>query len=86
MRLGRRVAGSLLALVAAVWLTACTTQPSMGDGDGMDLIRLRPLVKQLAVPPGAPPRSQVPSVRYDLAVSGAGEAPDDGVPGDDGPR
>jgi len=86
MRLGRRVAGSLLALVAAVWLTACTTQPSMGDGDGMDQIRLRPLVKQLAVPPGAPPRSQVPSVRYDLAVSGAGEAPDDGVPGDDGPR
>jgi rare lipoprotein A len=29
----------------------------------------------------------VPSVRYDLAVSGTGElTPDDGVPGDDGPR
>jgi rare lipoprotein A len=29
----------------------------------------------------------VPSVRYDLAVSGAGElAPDDGIPGDEGSR
>jgi hypothetical protein len=48
-----------------------------GDGDGMDQIRLRPLVKQLAVPPGAPPRSQVPSVRYDLGVDrrGAGRRP-----------
>lgn len=39
------------------------------------------------MPAGAPPRSQVPSVRYDLAVSGSGElALDDGVPGDEGPR
>jgi len=86
MSLGRRVAGGLAAIVAAAWLTACTTQPSTGDVDGSTQVRLRPLVKQLAVPPGAPPRSQVPSVRYDLAVSGTGESPDDGVPGDEGPR
>jgi rare lipoprotein A len=49
--------------------------------------KLLPLPRQLAVPPGAPARSNVPSVRYDLAVSGAGElGPDDGVPGDGGPR
>ena len=48
--------------------------------------KLLPLPRQLAVPPGAPARSSVPSVRYDLAVSGSGElGPDDGVPGD-GPR
>lgn len=48
---------------------------------------LKPLARGLAVPPGVPARSNVPSVRYDLAVSGAGElTPDDGVPGDDGPR
>ncbi|WPG37099.1 septal ring lytic transglycosylase RlpA family protein [Variovorax sp. EBFNA2] len=45
--------------------------------------RLLPLGRGLAVPPGAAPRSAVPSVRYDLAVSGTGEALDDGVPGDE---
>jgi rare lipoprotein A len=36
---------------------------------------------------GLSARSNVPSVRYDLAVSGTGElTPDDGVPGDSGPR
>jgi rare lipoprotein A len=49
--------------------------------------KLLPLPRAIAVPPGAAPRSSVPSVRYDLAVSGTGEqTPDDGVPGDDGPR
>ena len=48
--------------------------------------RLRPLAVQPALPPGAPPRSQVPSVRYDLAVSGREESLDDGIPGDEGPR
>ena len=78
----RRLAGVVL-VVAAAWLAGCTTQPTSKDsGTG-----LRPLTNQLAVPPGAPPRSQVPSVRYDLAVSGADElTPDDGVPGDEGPR
>jgi rare lipoprotein A len=48
---------------------------------------LRPLSTAIAVPPGVAARSNVPSVRYDLAVSGTGElTPDDGVPGDDGPR
>jgi len=48
---------------------------------------LRPLSTGIAVPPGVAARSNVPSVRYDLAVSGTGElTPDDGVPGDDGPR
>ncbi|MES2250643.1 MAG: septal ring lytic transglycosylase RlpA family protein [Pseudomonadota bacterium] len=45
--------------------------------------RLQPLGRGLAVPPGAAPRSAVPSVRYDLAVSGTGESLDDGVPGDE---
>lgn len=77
----RRLAGVLV--VAAAWLAGCATQPTPTEsGTG-----LRPLTNQLAVPPGAPPRSQVPSVRYDLAVSGADElTPDDGVPGDEGPR
>ena len=43
--------------------------------------------RQLAVPAGAPARSSVPSVRYDLAAPGPGDlGPDDGVPGDGGPR
>jgi rare lipoprotein A len=49
--------------------------------------KLLPLPRQLAVPPGSPPRSGVPSVRYDLAAPGGGDlGPDDGVPGDGGPR
>ncbi|WP_414820409.1 septal ring lytic transglycosylase RlpA family protein [Variovorax sp. Root411] len=43
--------------------------------------------RAIAVPPGAAARSSVPSVRYDLAVSGTGELPpDDGIPGDEGAR
>ncbi|WP_354374896.1 septal ring lytic transglycosylase RlpA family protein [Variovorax paradoxus] len=57
-----------------------------GAADAKDA-KLSPLPRQMAVPPGAPARSSVPSVRYDLAVSGTGElGPDDGVPGDSGPR
>jgi rare lipoprotein A len=86
---GRRLAAPLLAVFAAGLLAACTTQPSQqGDAAGGSTQRgLRPLAKQPALPPGAPPRSAVPSVRYDLAVSGRGElTPDDGVPGDEGGR
>lgn len=81
---GGRFANRVTLLVAAGLLAACTTPP---PADGVDATKggLRPLARQPALPPGAPPRSQVPSVRYDLAVSG-GEAPDDGVPGDEGPR
>jgi rare lipoprotein A len=59
----------------------------MPPATDMDGGKLQPLARAIAVPPGAAPRSNVPSVRYDLAVSGADElTPDDGVPGDDGPR
>lgn len=85
---GCRFANWLALLAAAGLLAACTTQPSAppaATGAGAAQGGLRPLARQPALPPGAPPRSQVPSVRYDLAVSG-GEAPDDGIPGDNAPR
>ena len=78
-------------LVAATCVLAGCAMPPATEG-GADPgaasgSRLRPLSRGLAVPPGAAARSDVPSVRYDLAVSGTGElTPDDGVPGDDGPR
>lgn len=75
-------AGLRLVLVAAGCALAGCAMPPAGDGS-----KLQPLPRAMAVPPGAAPRSSVPSVRYDLAVSGSGElSPDDGVPGDDGPR
>lgn len=84
-----RAAGSLrgairLVLVTATCVLAGCAMPPATDAEGG---HLRPLPSAIAVPPGAAPRSNVPSVRYDLAVSGADElTPDDGVPGDDGPR
>ncbi|MBT2321781.1 septal ring lytic transglycosylase RlpA family protein [Variovorax paradoxus] len=76
----RRWARRLALVAAAVWLAGCTTKPpSPPQGEGAQ--GLRPLARQPALP-----SSQVPSVRYDLAVSGAGESPDDGVPGDEGAR
>ncbi|MEJ8811795.1 septal ring lytic transglycosylase RlpA family protein [Variovorax ureilyticus] len=80
MRSGVRLARLVATAAVAVLLAACSTAPTEGSGDGKPR-GLRPLVKQPALPPGAPPRSQVPSVRYDLAVSGAGEL-DDGLPED----
>lgn len=83
--------GLRLVLVAATCVLAGCAMPPATEG-GADpgataASRLRPLSKGLAVPPGASARSDVPSVRYDLAVSGTGElTPDDGVPGDSGPR
>jgi rare lipoprotein A len=73
------------SVAAACLLAACTTGPQTSK-DGTDKNGLRPLAAQPAVPAGAAPRSQVPSVRYDLAVSGADEVPDDGVPGDERTR
>jgi rare lipoprotein A len=83
-----RVATLSTALLAAGLLAACSVPPTApGDEAGGAMFRLRPLARQPALPPGAPPRSAVPSVRYDLAVSGAGElGPDDGIPGDEGGR
>jgi rare lipoprotein A len=83
MSLCGRLAGRVAIVVAAGLLAACTTPPSGGGPGGATPGGLRPLARQPALPPGAPPRSQVPSVRYDLAVSGAGQTPDDGVPGDE---
>ncbi len=78
--------------VAALCLLAGCGTPSPHTGQGSDAAtsaagRLRPLTRQPAPPPGAPPQSEVASVRYDLAVSGAAElTPDDGVPGDQAGR
>jgi rare lipoprotein A len=67
-------------------MAGCAMPPATEGGQPEKDAKLLPLPRQLAVPPGAPARSSVPSVRYDLAVSGSGElGPDDGVPGD-GPR
>ncbi|WP_259652123.1 septal ring lytic transglycosylase RlpA family protein [Variovorax sp. UMC13] len=84
---------ALLSLAAGVLMTACALPPApdaptepVAGAISPDLA-LKPLPTGLAVPPGVAPRSDVPSVRYDLAVSGPDElTPDDGVPGDDGPR
>ncbi|CAN5908263.1 hypothetical protein BH11PSE13_BH11PSE13_17240 [soil metagenome] len=89
----RRALQGVLAGVLCL-LAACGTPPPDatapkldGAADALGHFRLRPLPRELAVPAGAAPRSQVPSVRYDLSVSGTGELPpDDGVPGDEGPR
>jgi rare lipoprotein A len=81
---GARLAKGLALVVAAAALAACTTPPAPPPSTGESGTGLRPLARQLVLPPGAPPRSQVPSVLYDLSVSGTGE--DDGVPGDPGPR
>ena len=85
---GHRLLTSLrVALVAATCVLAGCAMPPATEGGPADKedAKLLPLPRKLAVPPGAPARSSVPSVRYDLAVSGIGEA-DDGVPGDSGPR
>lgn len=85
---GHRLLTSLrIALVAATCVLAGCAMPPATEGGPADKedAKLLPLPRKLAVPPGAPARSSVPSVRYDLAVSGIGEA-DDGVPGDSGPR
>ncbi len=56
--------------------------PSSGTG------LLRPLARELSVPSGAPPRSTVPTVNYDLSASGNDDpfaGADDGIPGDKAP-
>jgi rare lipoprotein A len=55
------------------------TQDKDADTAAAPAKRLLPLGRGLSVPPGAAPRSDVPSVRYDLAVSGTGERFDMGA-------
>ncbi|MDQ0037591.1 rare lipoprotein A [Variovorax boronicumulans] len=83
--------GFRLVLVAVTCVLAGCAMPPATEGaadpGAAAGSRLRPLSSGLAIPPGVSARSNVPSVRYDLAVSGTGElTPDDGVPGDSGPR
>ena len=90
MRLGRSVLGLGCCLLAA-----CTVPPpATEEGAAASTTtasstaarsRLRPLPSGLAVPAGAAPRSLVPAINYDLTSTGD-LPPDDGVPGDEGPR
>ncbi|RYF30106.1 MAG: septal ring lytic transglycosylase RlpA family protein [Comamonadaceae bacterium] len=82
-----------MGLGCCCWLAACTTPPP-ADVDGAasapgaaaaPRARLSPLARGLAVPAGAAPRSLVPAVNYELTSIGD-LPPDDGVPGDEGPR
>lgn len=79
-------------IVVVGLLTACATPPAdpvaavsvaAVPGDST----LQPLTPRLTMPAGAPPRSRVAAANYDITVPGAGMwLPDDGVPGDEGPR
>lgn len=77
-----RVGGA--ALLAGL-LAGCTVPPQPGQDEAPP--SLKPLTRELAVPPGAQPRSAVPSVRYDLfSPDKENELPsDDGLPGDGPP-
>jgi len=87
----------MVALAIAGWLTGCAV-PSPSPPEHRVLselpavvvpggITLQPLVRQLTVPAGEPPRSTVAAVNYALTVPGTGVwLPDDGVPGDDASR
>jgi rare lipoprotein A len=88
MAWGARPRGLLrAALVAAACALAGCTMPPATEGAGQQSeVRLLPLQRKLTVPAGAAPRSDVPSVRYDLAVSEIDGPEDDGVPGDNAPR
>jgi rare lipoprotein A len=91
----RRVGGRLMLVLAAALAAGCTVPPTASGSDDAAASppsersgwpRLRPLEKKPAAPPGAAPQSAVAAVNYDILVSGTGEASDDRVPGDTGPR
>ncbi|MGJ7580435.1 septal ring lytic transglycosylase RlpA family protein [Variovorax sp. RHLX14] len=82
-----------LSIVVFGVLAACTAPPSgvtsaepeanqAGQGASSG-IGLRPLVREMAVPAGAQPRSTVARVNYELSSSGSDLPPDDGLPGDE---
>ena len=81
------------SIVALGVLAACTAPPSgvssaeseagqAGQGASSG-IGLRPLVREMAVPAGAQPRSTVARVNYELSSSSSDLPPDDGLPGDE---
>jgi rare lipoprotein A len=68
------------AVGAAPIASAAVSSPSSSSGTG-----LRPLSRDISVPSGAPPRSTVATVNYDLSSSGNDDPfadIDDGIPGD----
>ena len=93
------VASVVLGIVAAFALEGCTVTPDpdpVAAADAAPAVAmsssgtgLRPLVRGISVPSGAPARSSVAAVNYELSSSGS-DAPlegiDDGIPGDRPPR
>ncbi|MGI4779203.1 MAG: septal ring lytic transglycosylase RlpA family protein [Janthinobacterium lividum] len=94
-----RAASAVLFVAGAFVLAGCTVTPdpaasamtgptppapaSASSGTG-----LRPLARDINVPPGAPPRSTVTAVNYELFSSGSDvplEGVNDGIPGDRSP-
>ena len=72
------MAGDGAVALPAGPITATATAPSSGTG-------LRPLLRGISVPSGAPPRSTVATVNYDLSTAGNDDpfaGGDDGIPGD----
>lgn len=89
VRSGNPLRVALVAMTCA--LVGCAMPPATEGAattseNSESEVRLLPLQRKLSVPAGAAPRSDVPSVRYDLAVSEMDGPEDDGVPGDSGPR
>ncbi len=74
-----------MALQSRKASTASTAPTAAGAGNSGGT-GLKPLVREIAVPPGAPPRSTVARVNYELSSSGSDLPPDDGLPGDDAQR
>lgn len=92
-----RAGFGLVALAVAGLLTACAIPPSPPPDDAVPIVvpavivpsdvTLQPLARQLTVPAGAPPRSTVAAVNYELTVPGAGVwLPEGGLPGDEASR
>lgn len=87
-----RAIRTVLSVATIGALAACAAPPSDDIGESevaqteqgaTPAIGLRPLVRQIAVPPGALPRSTVARVNYELSSSGSDLPPDDGLPGDE---
>lgn len=83
----------MLASVVAMGVLAGCSAPPQGNVEASEPtqagpgaasgIGLRPLVREIAVPAGALPRSTVARVNYELSASGPDLPPDDGLPGDE---